>query len=86
MNEMSRTHSAYGRIQKCIQSFSWKILGKIPLRRPGHIRELNIKMDFKEVGCDPRKLIDLAEDRNRWRTYIRAVINLFFKSQLISLL
>ena len=26
----------------------------------------NIKMDLREVGCDPRDWIALAEDRNQW--------------------
>ena len=35
----------------------------------------NIKMDLREVGCDPGEWIDLAEDRNQWRAYVRAVMN-----------
>ena len=30
-----------------------KLEGKRPLGRPRHIWEDNIKMDLKEVGCDP---------------------------------
>ena len=57
---------------------------KRPLGRPRYRREDNIKMDLREVGCDPRDLIDLAEDREQWRTYVRAVMNLrFLKSQLV---
>ena len=41
--------------------------GKIPLGRPRGRWEDNIKMDFREVGCDPRYWIALAEDRNQWR-------------------
>ena len=41
-------------------------------------------MDLREVGCDPADWIDLAEDRDQWRAYVRAVINLgFFKRQLV---
>ena len=29
--------------------------------------EDNIKMDLREVGCDPRDWIALAEDRDQWR-------------------
>ena len=36
----------------------------------------NIKMDLREVGCDPRDWIALAEDRDQWRAYVRAVMNL----------
>ena len=48
-------------------------------RRLGRQRrrwEDNIKMDLWEVGCDPRDLIALAEDRDQWRAYVRAVMNL----------
>ena len=30
----------------------------------------------REVGCDPGEWIDLAEDRDQWRAYVRAVMNL----------
>ena len=33
-------------------------------------------MNLSEVGSDARDKIDLAEDRNQWRVYVRAVINL----------
>jgi hypothetical protein len=36
----------------------------------------NIKMDLKEVGWDGRDWIDLAQDRDRWRAYVNAVMNL----------
>ena len=50
--------------------------GKRPLGRPRHRWEDNIEMDLREVGCDPGELIDLAEDRDQWRAYVRAVMNL----------
>ena len=31
-----------------------------------HRWEENIKMDLREVGCDPGEWIDLAEDREQW--------------------
>ena len=46
------------------------------LGRPRRRWEDNIKMDLREVGCDPRDWIALAEDRDQWRTYIRAVMDL----------
>ena len=58
---------------------SYRVLvGKPESKRPlgrGR-REDNIKMDFREVGCDPRDWIALAEDRDQWRAYVRAVMNL----------
>ena len=33
-------------------------------------------MDFREMGYDPGDWIALAEDRDQWQAYIRAVMNL----------
>ena len=49
--------------------------GKRPLGRPRHRWEDNIKMDSQEVECEGMDWIDLAEDRDRWRTLLNAVMN-----------
>ena len=49
---------------------------KRPLGRPRCRWEVNIKIDLKEVGCDRRDLITLAEDGDKWRAYVRAVMKL----------
>ncbi|KAJ4429478.1 hypothetical protein ANN_21647 [Periplaneta americana] len=49
--------------------------GKRPLGRPRRRWEDNIKMDLREVGCDDRDWINLAQDRDRWRAYVRAAMN-----------
>ena len=49
---------------------------KRPLGRPRRRWEDNIKMDLREVGCDSRDWIAPAEDRDHWRAYVRAVMNL----------
>ena len=53
-----------------------KFEGKRPLGRPRRRWEDNIKMDLREVGCDPGEWIALAEDRDQWRAYVRAGNNL----------
>jgi hypothetical protein len=40
--------------------------GKIPLGRPRHRWEGNIKMDLREIGIDGANWIRLAQDRVRW--------------------
>jgi hypothetical protein len=46
-----------------------------PLGRPRHRQEDNIKMDLQQVGCRVVGWIGLAQDRDRWRALINAVLN-----------
>ena len=48
---------------------------KRPLGRPRRRWE-DVKMGFRDVGCDPGDWIDLAENGNQWWAYVRAVMNL----------
>jgi len=50
--------------------------GKRPLWRPRHRWEDNIKMDLQEVGCGGMDWIELAQDSDRWRALVYAVMNL----------
>ncbi|KAJ4442686.1 hypothetical protein ANN_04275 [Periplaneta americana] len=50
--------------------------GKKPLGRPRRRWEGNIKMDLREVGYDDREWINLAQDRDQLRAYVRAAMNL----------
>jgi len=53
-----------------------KTEGKRPLVRPRRRWEDNIKMDLQEVGCGSMDWIELAQDRDRWRGIVNAVMNL----------
>jgi len=56
------------------------LMGKPEGRRPlGRLRSRwvdNIRMDLQEVGCGYIDWIGLAQDRDRWRTLVSAVMNL----------
>jgi hypothetical protein len=49
--------------------------GKRPLGRPRRRWKDNIKMDFQEVDCGGMDWIELAQDRDRWRELVNAVMN-----------
>ena len=49
--------------------------GKRPLGNPRRRWEDNIKMDLQEVGCGYMDWIELAQDRDRWRALVSAVMN-----------
>jgi len=46
-------------------------LGRLPRRW-----EDNIKMGLQEVGCGGMDWIELAQNRDRWRALVNAVMNL----------
>ena len=50
---------------------------KIPLGRPRHRWNDNIKMDLQEVGCEGLDWIDLAQDRDRWRALVNVVMSIW---------
>ena len=50
--------------------------GKRPLRRPRRRWVDNIRIDLQEVGCGYMDLIGLAQDRDRCRKLVSAVMNL----------
>ena len=50
--------------------------GRRLLGRPRRRWVDNIRMDLQEVGCGYMDWIGLAEDRDRWRTIVSAVMKL----------
>ena len=53
--------------------------GKRPLERPRRSWVDNIRMDLQEVGCVYMDWIVLAQDRDRWRTLVSAVMKIGFR-------
>jgi len=50
--------------------------GDRPIGRLGRRWDDNIKMDLQEMGCEGTDWIDLAQDRDKWRALVNAVMNL----------
>jgi hypothetical protein len=50
--------------------------GKRPLGRPRRRWEDNIKINLQEVGCGGMNWTGLAQERDRWRALVNAVMNL----------
>jgi hypothetical protein len=50
--------------------------GKRPFGKPRRIWEVNIKIDLQEVGCGGMDWIELAQDRDRWRAVVIAVMKI----------
>jgi hypothetical protein len=73
---MVRAYSTNGERRNAYRILVGKPEGKRPLGRPRRRWVDNIKMDHREVGWDGMDWIDLAEDRDRWRAYVNAVMNL----------
>jgi hypothetical protein len=53
-----------------------KPVEKKPLGRPRRRWVDNIIMDLGEIGWDGMDWIDLAQDRDRWRTLVKTVMNI----------
>ena len=50
--------------------------GRRALWRPRRRWEDNIRIDLREVGCGSVDWMELAQDRDRWRALVSAVMNL----------
>ncbi|KAJ4427976.1 hypothetical protein ANN_23989 [Periplaneta americana] len=68
--------SCMGESRNAYRMLVGRLRRKRPLGRPRSRWEDNIKMDLREVGYDDREWTNLAQDRDRWRAYVRAAMNL----------
>jgi hypothetical protein len=50
--------------------------GRRQIGGPRRRWEDNIKMDLQDVGWEGMDWIDMAQDRDRWRAVVNAVMNL----------
>jgi hypothetical protein len=49
--------------------------GKRQLGRPRRMWEVNIKINFREIGWGGMDWIDLAQDRDQWRALMKTVMS-----------
>ena len=73
---MDRAYSTYVGEERFVEGIVGKPEETTLFERPRRIWEDNIKMDFREVGWG-HGWIDLAQDRERWRALVNAVMNLW---------
>jgi hypothetical protein len=66
---------AWERREKCTR-FWCETRRKRPLGRPRRRWEDGIRMDLREIGLGVVDWIRLAQDRDRWRAVVSAVMNL----------
>jgi hypothetical protein len=74
--ETGRTCGTYGERRGAYRALVGKCEGRRPLGRPRRRWEDNIKMDLREVGWGGMDWIILAQDTDRWRALVNAVMNL----------
>jgi hypothetical protein len=75
-NKMGGACGTYGGGERHVQGFGGELVGKRQLGRPRRRWEDNIKMELQEVGCWVMEWVELAQDRDRWRALVNAVMSL----------
>jgi len=73
---MGGAFSRYGERRCVYRVLVGKPERKRPLGRPKRRWEDNIKIDVQDVGCEGMDWIELAQDMERWRARVNAVMYL----------
>ena len=71
---MGVAYSAYGKRIDAYSALMRKPEGKRPLGRPSPRWEGNVKLALRFSGMRSTDWIDLAQDRDRWRELVKAVM------------
>jgi hypothetical protein len=66
-----------GEIRNAYNILVGKPEGKRPLGRPWRRWEDNISMDLREIGWEDVDWIRLAQNKDQWRAFVNAVLNLW---------
>ena len=74
----SRRYRWAGHVARMEDRSAFKILTGIPTgKRPlGWHRRKNVRMDLKGIDINTRNLVDLPQDRDYWRVFVNAALNL----------
>jgi len=67
---------SYGGGKRCAQGSGGETGGKGTIGEAQTMWEDNIKMDLQDVGGGFGDWVELAQDRDRWRTLVSTVMNL----------
>jgi hypothetical protein len=74
---MSRACSTNGKKRNACRILVGKPEGKRPLGIPRHCWVDNIKMDLRQIEWGGMDWIDVAQDRDQWRSLVNMVMNLW---------
>jgi hypothetical protein len=74
-DEIDRACNTNGKKRNAYRILEGKPKGKRPLGRPRRRWKDNIKIYLGEIGWDGADWIDLAQDRDQWRTLVNTVMN-----------
>ena len=62
--------------RRTLKILTGKPTGNRPLGRPRRRWEDNIRIDLEEIGINAGNWVDSAQDRNYWRAFVNAALNL----------